>query len=314
MALTNYQQQVARLLHDPNNQAYPLADITTYINTAREEVAEEGECLQVLIAGGTITNLAITAGGAGYVSPTVTITGSGAQAFATATQSGGVINTVTLISGGWGYIPAASTVVTVTDTGPGAGAILTPSIDNSATTVTGQEVTRFATLNGLLAAWNAAANPPQQATLGCSAVFKIISIACNQSGTYKPMLTEKIWSEFQAYLRIYSNTQQNFPIYWAQFGQGQAGSFYLFPWPSQPLQMDVQACVTPIDLVNDATIEALQKPWTLAIPYYAAYLAYENSSRKEDADRMFKMYELFMQRARAKAERPFMPDYYGYEY
>jgi hypothetical protein len=311
MALTSYQQQTQRLLHDPNAQAYSLADITAYINIARSQIAIEGECIRALLSGGTITNLAINSPGSGYSgTATVTFTGGGAQAFASATIGGGAIATVTLLNGGWGWIPASALTVTATGSIGGSNATFTATVDNSATTVTGQEVVQFTTLNSLLAAWNTG---PIVSLQGMSQVIKVFSVACNQSGTYKPMLQEKIWSEYQAYLRIYSNTQQNYPIYWAQYGQGVAGSFYLFPWPSQPLQLDVDVCCTPIALVTDGTVEAIPYPWTDAVPYYAAYLAYENSSRKEDADRMFKMYSMFMKRGRAFSEHPYMPDYYGYE-
>ena len=311
MALTAYEKQTQRLLHDPNAQAYSLADLDVYINIARSQVAIEGECIRALLSGGTVTALAIGVTGTGYTAPTVVFTGGGAQATALATQAGGSIASVALVTGGWGYIPATSLTVTVSDP-TGINATLTPTVNNAATTVTGLEIIQFATLNGLLTAWNSAA-PQQGAVVGASQVIKVFSVACNQSGTYKPMLTEKIWSEFQAYLRIYSNTQQNYPIYWAQYGQGVNGSLYLFPWPSQPLQLDVDVCCTPIDLATNSTPEAIPYPWTDAIPYYAAYLAYENSSRKEDADRMFKMYTMFMKRGRAYSEHPFMPDYYGYE-
>src|SRR5215470_4166840 len=108
MALTAYQQQTQRLLHDPNAQAYSLADITVYINIARSQIAIEGECIHVVLSGGTITNLTIANGGAGYVSPVVTFTGQGAQSFATATQVGGVITSVALVTGGWGWVPAST--------------------------------------------------------------------------------------------------------------------------------------------------------------------------------------------------------------
>jgi hypothetical protein len=316
MALTSYQAQTQRLLHDPGAQAYSLADITVYINIARSQIAIEGECIRALLSGGTITNLQILSPGSGYSgTATVAFTGGGAQSFATATIGGGAISSVTLVNGGWGWIPASNLVVTATGSTGGSNATFTSTVDNSATTVTGQEVLQFSTLNNLLAAWNSSTNPPTQgAVIGGSQVIKVFSVACNQVGTYKPMLTQKIWSEFQAYLRIYANTQQNYPVYWSQYAQGVNGSLYLFPWPAQALQMDVDVCVTPINLVTDSTAEAIPYPWTDAIPYYAAYLAYENSSRKEDADRMFKMYQMFMARGRANSESPFMPDYYNYEY
>ena len=307
--LTSYEQQTQRLLHDPNAQAYALGDIDKYINIARNQVAIEGECCRALLSGGMVTALAITSGGTGYTTPVkVTISGVGNQATATATQAGGIVNSVTLTSGGWGYLTAPT--VTVTD-GPGTGAVITPTIDNSATTVTNQEVVPFSALNTVLATWNSnAVSGSPNPIVGLKQVIKVFSVACSQSGTFKPMLTPVIWSLYQAYLRIYQNTQQNYPIYWSQYGQGVNGSIYLFPFPAQPLQMDVDVCATVVDLTSDSTPEAIPYPWTDAVPYYAAYLAYENSSRKEDADRMFKMYSMFMKRGRSFSEAPFMPEYY----
>src|SRR5262245_48845444 len=97
MALTVYQQETQRLLHDPNAQAYSLTDLTSYINLARNQIAIEGECVRALLTGGTITSLAITNGGSGYSgTATVTFTGPGAQAFATAQISGGAVNSISL--------------------------------------------------------------------------------------------------------------------------------------------------------------------------------------------------------------------------
>lgn len=315
MALTAYEKQTQRLLHDPNALAYTLADIDTYINLARAQIAIEGECVTALLSGGTVTALSISAGGTGYAGTlAINFTGVGAQAFATGTIAGGSVASVTLTTGGWGWIPASGLVVTALGSTSGSNATIVATVDNSATTVTGQEVLQFSTLNNLLSAWNSATGGNLPGLQGMNQVIKIFSIACNQQGTYKPMLTQKPWSEFQAYLRIYSNTQQNYPTYWAQLGQGVNGSIYLFPWPAQPLQLDIQCAVTPVALVNDTTPEAIPYPWTDAVPYYAAYLAYMNSSRAEDAERLYQLYTIFMKRARAYSEAPFMPDWYGYEY
>lgn len=309
MALTAYEQQTQRLLHDPNAQAYALGDVDRYINIARNQIAIEGECCRALLSGGMITALTIANGGTGYTNPiSVTIAAGGSQATATATQALGVINSVTLTSGGWGYLTAPTvTVIGAT----GTGAAVTAIVDNSATTVTGIEVIPFSALNTVLATWNSnAVSGSPNPIVGLRQVIKVFDVACSQSGTFKPMLTPVIWSEYQAYLRIYQNTQQNYPVYWSQYGQGVAGNIYLFPIPAQPLQMDVDVCATVVDLTSDSTPEAIPYPWTDAVPYYAAYLAYENSSRKEDADRMFKMYTMFMKRGRAFSETPFTPNYY----
>jgi hypothetical protein len=62
--------------------------------------------------------------------------------------------------------------------------------------------------------------------------------------------------------------------------------------------------------VDDTTVEAIPYPWTDAIPYYAAYLAASNAQRAQDASSNFGQYEVFMKRARAMSETPFIPDAY----
>lgn len=300
MALLSYQQQVQRLLHDANASFYSLTDINAYINTARGQVAAEGRCLRLLLSGGVITGITNLVGGAGYTAATtVTFTGSGQQAFATPTIAGGVITAITITSGGWGFLTAPTVVIT--DTGGGAGASATATVDNSATTVAGQEVFKFSTLNTLAAL-----------TAGVQAVLGAMSIAAQwgAGNSYKPTLDRMVWSQFQAYCRIWSNSAQSFPSVWATYGVGGAGSFYLFPIPSQALSLDIDAYCRPINLVDDTTVEALPYPWTDAVQYYAAYLAFNNSQRQADSDRMFKQYETFMQRSRAQVESEFYPSAY----
>ena len=304
--LTSYQQQVQRLLHDPNATYFPVADLTNYINTARGQIAMEGQCIRLLLSGGTITALTTNSGGSGYSGTiTVSISGAGQQASATAVLSGSSVGTTTLVNGGWGYITGTSTTVTATGSGGGSNATFNTTIDNSLTTVPGQEVYKFSTANILAAQ-----------TAGVQAVIGILSVACawGSNAAMKPMLQPKIWSEFQAYFRSYNNGMQNYPTIWSQYAQGVNGSIYLWPIPSQPSQMDWDCYCIPLDLVNDSTPEAIPYGWTDCVQYYAAYLAYLDAQRAEDADKMFKMFTMFMKRARAFSETPFVPDYYQSDY
>src|SRR5271154_6239354 len=106
MALTAYQTEDLDLLHYPANTYWSTTQITNYINRARARVSGRGQCVRVLLSGGTITAISVNAAGSGLPNGTlpVTITGSGQQAFATATISGGICTSVALNSGGWGYI------------------------------------------------------------------------------------------------------------------------------------------------------------------------------------------------------------------
>jgi hypothetical protein len=302
VALVAYQQEVQRLLHDPAGAFYPLADLTVYINLARKRVALKGQCVRVLLSGGTVTGITVTAGGGAYsANPTVTIGGTGNQAFASATVVGGVITAITMISGGFGYLTPPP--ITITDP-TGTGATATATVDNSASTVAGREVYQFSTLNTLAAL-----------TPGVGGVIGLISVAAQwgAGNTYRPMLDRKIWSEFQAYFRVYANSQINFPAIWSSYGQGQKGSFYLFPVPSQQLAMDCDAFCSVVNLVDDTTPEAIPDPWTDAVPYYSSYLAFRNSQRQQDAvgaAGMLADYDRVMKECRAESELAFVPTYY----
>jgi len=64
-ALTTYQTQVQRLLHDTSGNYWPLAELTDYINEARNRVAQDAKCLRQLVP-----SLALTAQTEMYVPQT----------------------------------------------------------------------------------------------------------------------------------------------------------------------------------------------------------------------------------------------------
>jgi hypothetical protein len=306
MALTAYQQKTQFLLHDPNATYFSLADITTAINIARGQIAMEGQCIRLLLSGGTITALSTNSAGTGYSGTiTITISGSGQQATATAPLSGAGVGTTTLVNGGWGYITGTTTTVTAAGSGGGTNATFTTTIDNSLTTVPGQEVYKFSTANTLA--------QTQTLVPGVQSVIGVLSVACawGANAAMKPILQPMIWSEFQAYYRSYNNGMQNYPTVWSQYAQGVNGSIYLWPYPSQYSQMDWDCYCIPVDLVDDTTAEAIPYGWTDTVPYYAAYLCYLDAQRSDDAANMLKQYTMFMKRARSFSETPFVPDYYS---
>ena len=305
MALTNYSTETLDLLHDPNNTYWSSTQITNYINRARQRIAGRGQCVRVLLSGGTITAISIATAGSGLPTGTlpVTVTGAGQQATATATVSGGIVTAVTLNTGGWGYITGTTTTAATTS-GSGTNATFNLTIDNSLTTTAGQEVYQFSAANVLAQA--------QTLTPGVNHILGLfsVSIAWGANAAMKPTLDYMTWSEFQAYLRIYNFGLQNYPTIWSQYGFGVTGSLYLWPQPSQPSQMDWDAYCLPIDLVNDGTAEAIQYPWSSAVPYYAAYLALFNSQRYEDSTKMEQQYEKRMQEATSMTQPPTIPGYY----
>lgn len=298
--LSSYVTQVRRLLHDPNAQFYQQADLQAFVNLARSHVAREGRCIELLLSGGTVTGFTSLVGGSGYSSQTtVTLTGQGVQAFATPVVAGGIVTGINLSSGGYGYLTPPA--VTITDPGGGTGASAIATVDNSVSTVVGQEIYKLSTFSILAAL-----------TPGVRSVLGVISLAAQwgAGNTYKPTLRQMVWSEFQEQVRIFANSQVNFPAIWATLGQGTAKQIYLYPIPSQVLSMDAQTWCLPADLANDTTVEAIPDPWTEAVQYYAAYLAFSNSQRKADADRMETYYKTELITIRSTIEPDFIPDPY----
>ncbi len=299
MALTAYQAQVQRLLHDPQAAYYPTADLTAYINIARSQIAAESQSVRVLISG-TIASVTVVTSGSGYATGSlVTPSGFGMGAVLTPTLNGGGFASVAVTAAGSGW-DTTTTAAATDPTGAGSGATFSVSVQGVNNTVAGQEVYSFASRN-----------TAAQLTSGANQILGVMSVSACWGGNMRPMLRRLTWTDFQAWLRSYSTGLQSFPSVWSQYGQGVNGSVYLYPIPSQALPMDWDTFCSVAALAQDTDPEAIPYPWTDAIPYYAAYLAYDNSQRKTDAGRMFSDYELFMKRARALSEPGFIPDPYS---
>lgn len=301
--LSDYTTQLKALLNDPDNSFYTSTNLTSWINQARLRVAAEAQCVRVLpISSSSITAIAVTAGGSGYsVAPTVTISGPDAfggpfvQATATATVAAGAVTTINITNAGTGYVAPP----TITITGVGTGATASATLSAAVKTVVAQENYSFSTWNIIIQA----TNPGVQSIIG----VQTISVSW---GSQKPTLGRISWSDMQAYLRAYNIGYLNYPTYWAQYGQGVNGTATLWPIPSVVTQLDVDCYCLPITLTSDASVEAIPYPWTDAVPYYAAYLAYLNAQRKDDARYYLGEYKRLMAEGRMFVSPSVVPSFY----
>jgi hypothetical protein len=100
------------------------------------------------------------------------------------------------------------------------------------------------------------------------------------------------------------------PLEWCQYAQGQLGSIFLNPTPTAVLSLQADCVCLPITLANDSTAEAIPHPWTFAVPYFAAYMAYLTAGDDDKANRMFALYEMFMKRARMQSTPTVLPQQY----
>jgi hypothetical protein len=267
--LFDYMKATQRFLRDGKQQAVDPADIIDYINTARREVALRSQCLRILpLTSGAVKSATITSPGSGYTNPVATVSPpdspsgtlpfpNGDQATATITQIGGQIASIDIAYGGSGYFQP---VLTITDpTGSGAAATLATSLNN--TLNEGQEVYPFSGVD-------------LSPFPGIGSIYLVRSVSIIYSN-YRYSLPMYSFSVYQAMIRQYVASQYQYvPTFCSQFGQGVAGSLYMYPPPSQTYQLEWDCQCLPQDLQSDQDVEAIPAPWTDAVAYWAAYLAY----------------------------------------
>ena len=268
-SLFDYRKQVQRFLRDGQQTLVDVGDIDAYVNQARREVAMRAQCIRRLPPiSGQIISAQIVNGGTGYTNPTVQISfpdspgglalnPNGLQATATATQTGGIITSVDITNGGDGYFAPLIQINDPTGTGAQITATLTPIL----TANLAQEVYSFADVDLSMFP-------------GVKSVYAVLSVSLiYANGRYSVLMYS--FSQYQALIRQYSaGSYYYIPCLGAQYGRGAEGSFFLYPPPSQSLQMEFDCVCLPTDLERDEDYDAVPDPWTDAVPYYAASLAY----------------------------------------
>lgn len=268
-SLNDYLQQTQRFLRDQRQDLLDPGDIVSYINRARREVAMRAQCVRRLtpISGAVIT-ATVVAGGTGYSnSPTITITApdfpsgmgpfpNGDQATASAIVQGGSITAIDIVYGGAGYWePTAK----ITDsTGSGAAATLAVSYINQ--TGQGKEVYPFSEVD-------------LSQFPGVDSIYTIRSVGL-LFNNYRYVLGVYDFTTLQSLIRQYSQLQMYVPAVCAQYGQGVDGSFYFYPVPSQPYQLEWDCLCLPQDMTTNLSPEVIPQPWQDAVPYFAAHLCY----------------------------------------
>ena len=306
--LHEYMQQVERFLRDQNQKWINPDDLISYCNRARREVAMRTQSIRrIPPISGPITAIDVTASGNGYTNPTVVISGpdspggkilnpGGAQATALAQVVGNQIAGVQVTYGGDGYFQPTATISDPT----GFGATLTVTVPGINVLRPFQEEYAFADI-------------PLGIFPGVESVFAIRGISSlfnNQRYSW----IYKSFSEYQAFIRRY--TQQYFytPAVFTQLGQGVGGSFLCYPIAAQVYQFEPDCSCLPSPLIDDNSPEAIPAPWTEVIPYFAAHLAYLELQNMNAARMYFDLYEGMTHRYSAYARIVRAPSVYPRRY
>ncbi|MGE3582790.1 MAG: hypothetical protein AB7J28_15405 [Hyphomonadaceae bacterium] len=300
--LTAYLTDLRNLLNDPRDVFSSVTQKTAWVNQARQDCARDAQCIRRLPRStGHVVSIAVTAGGSGYTAATVAISAPNAvgvgyiNATATATVLAGAVTAITVVLPGTGYVSAP----TVTISGDGTGATAAATISSYVTTVVNQQLYPLADIAAVLTD----EDPSIQGILGVQSISVVW-------GALKPTLDFVDFSGMQAYLRAYNVAAQNYPAVWAPYGQGESGSVYLWPVPATATPMEWDCYCTPVDLVDDSTPDAIPRPWPKAIQFRAAFYAYFNAQRRNDATFMDAQYKKFCNENRVGVTPARVPSYY----
>ncbi len=264
-----YLKQVQRFLREQKQEFENPEDLLVYINRARREVAGRTQCIRRLTPiSGQVVQAKVLTGGSGYTNPVAVITPpdfpsgllpspNGRQATAGVEIQGGVVTGFNINDGGDGYFQPQGSI---TD-GAGTGATVSLTVSPINTLNPGQEVYPFSEI--FLGNWP-----------GVDVVHAIKSASIIYSN-YRFSLPMYAFSTYQSRIRQYSLNYQYVPSFCSQYGQGTGGSFYAYPPPSQIYQWEFDCFCLPTDMLLDNSIlEAIPQPWTDAVPYMAAQLAF----------------------------------------
>lgn len=145
--------------------------------------------------------------------------------------------------------------------------------------------------------------------VGIAGALNVRQVTVPVTGGIK-MLNAWPWEYFNQFFVSTQTPTADIPNDWAQLGQGAGGTIFLSPPPSTNLTMTLDCVCYPVGLVDDLTAEAIPYPWTDAVPYFAAYLAYLGAQQTEQAKGMFGLYEEFKTRARKYATPAVLPQNY----
>ena len=302
--LSDYTQQLSRLIGDPKLERYNVYDLKYYINLARAQIAAEGQGIRVLPPSASgVVELTPLATGEGYdpTSTTVVVSGPdqpwGRQVTALPVVVAGSITNYTIVDPGDGYtVPPNVTVY-----GAGSGAAAVGVLQPINATVHNRQEYKFSDVP----VWN---HP------GVKSIVAVRNITVIWTNFRYPTFSVS-FSRFQARYNPYTRgTFLYAPIIRTQFGQGESGSIWFSPVPDQVYAMEWDCVGIPLDLEDDTTYEALPYPWTDAVPFYASWLALQEGADERSeriAQARFNNFRMMMRRARAFSQPSMMTNPYG---
>ena len=268
--LSDYIFQVQELVHDSSGIDYTTAELTNYINEARQRCSLDFACVRTYFQNlsgvvgqeaypmyGGVGGARVTAGGSYSVPPTVTFG---------APPLGGVQATGTAVLAA-GALPQPVAQIAMTNWGLGYTSTPTVTIGSGAATATA-----VALLN----------------------VFDISTISFlyppGGTGLTRTMLQWAPFSKFNAFYRTNTIIGAGPPGIWTSIYE--QNQFYLFRIPDQNYVLEIDAMVLPTPLVNTTDVDTqVIPPVNELVQYQAAYKALLKAQNFDQASYYDQKYE-----------------------
>lgn len=245
MLLSDYVTDVRNLVHDPSGADFTNPTLIGFINTARNQLALDTQCVQTYLPGlntitqqeqypltGFVGGVAMIGGGTGYGNgATIGFTGGGGTgAAAIAVISGGVITGINMTNWGASYTSAPGVVITPVSGGSGA----------SATAIVGVNIINW--LQPVDVLW----------------------------GSLRINFDYLTFTNFNSFARAYMSVFSRPGVFTVHLGNQAA---FLYPVPDQAYPMAINASIYPTPLVNLTDLDSqVISPWNTAVKFYAAFL------------------------------------------
>jgi hypothetical protein len=139
----------------------------------------------------------------------------------------------------------------------------------------------------------------------------VITCAVSWGGS-RPALDWLPWEDLQAYARSYNIGVTSYPFCWSTYGDGERGQVWLFPIPTNALEMEWDTFCVPTDIFTDDCYDALPSPFSTYVPFYAAHLAFLNSQRYGQAATMLDLFYANSGLARVASDRGKTKSFYNF--
>lgn len=107
---------------------------------------------------------------------------------------------------------------------------------------------------------------------GIEGIINAVQLSINWGGPSRPGLDWMPWDEFQAYCRAFAFQNMAFPSVWSVLDDGENGEIWIFPTPSNALDMELLCDCVPAPLESDNSIELIPGGFRNNIKFGAAAL------------------------------------------